>query len=267
MNRVRALVGELPGAAAAAAAGPEAARALGSACGCACAYLGIDVDYAPVLDVAREGGYLGGEDRCLGRTPAEVEEHAAAFLDGLEAYGVAACLKHFPGLGSGAVDSHAELPVLDDRVVEECRPFQALSAPQRGVMVAHALVPQLGEGMRPATLSPVIVAVARAAEGGPVICDDLEMGALDSFGSVPERAAAALLAGCDQVLVCNALDQRLATVEHLEAWGRKAPEMRHALVRAGDRVSRYGRRPLPTVEIEEVEARIEGAWELCGGRP
>lgn len=267
VNRLRAVVGELPAPAVAASAGPEAVQALGAACGAVCAHFGIDVDYAPVLDLAREGGYLGGEDRCLASSPERVTELAEAFLSGLEPHGVAACLKHFPGLGSGVVDSHAELPILDDAVSDECGVFCMLAATHRAVMVAHALAPSLGEGLRPATLSPQIVALVRAAGCGPVLGDDLEMGALGAYGTIPERAAAALLAGCDQVLVCNALSERRAVVEHLELWGERSLSLRRAVERAASRVDGFARQPLATVGPDEVEARVATCWELCGGRP
>jgi len=266
VNRLRAVIGELPAAAVAAAAGPEAVRALGAACGSACAALGIGVDFAPVLDVARDGGYLGGEDRCLGAGVSAVRAGAAAFLDGLEAYGVGACLKHFPGLGSGTVDSHAALPELDDRADEERGTFLALTGPRRAVMVAHALAPSLGDALRPASLSPGVIGSLQGVPCGPIIGDDLEMGALGGYGTLPERAAAALLAGCDQVLVCNALTERVATVEHLERWSRRSPELRAALVRAGARVGDYGRRPVRQVTLGEVQARVESCWQACGGR-
>ncbi len=103
--------GPLPPSAEAARAGTAAVRALGAAAGAACAHFGIGVDFAPVVDVARPEGWLGSEERCLGGTPAEVQGAAAAYLQGLESFGVSGCLKHYPGLGSGAVDSHRELPL------------------------------------------------------------------------------------------------------------------------------------------------------------
>lgn len=262
VNRFRALVGELPSAASAAAAGSDAVAALGRAAGAVCASLSIDVDFAPVVDVACPGGWLAREQRCFGAGPAEVAVNAALFLEALESYGVAGCLKHFPGLGSGGVDSHASLPVLADSVGAEAAVFARLTRESRAVMVAHALAPSLGEGHAPATLAPRVV--ARLGERcGPVIADDLEMGALAAYGSLAERAAAALAAGCHQVLVCNALDVRAAVVEHIEAWRGREPRLAQALEAGRLRLSGFARRGPERVSWSEVERRVEEARRLA----
>ena len=267
VNRLRPLVGELPSAAAAGAAGKGACRALGEAIGAACAWLGFGAVYAPVVDVAVAGGALGGEERCFAADPNRVAELAAAFLAGVEDWGVDTCLKHYPGLGGGAVDSHLELPVLGGEAREHRRVFGALAGPGRAVMVAHALAPALGEALAPASLSRVVVSRLDGWEGGPVVADDLEMGALVGFGSVPERAAAALLAGCDQVLVCNALDQRAPVVDHLRRWAARDPVLAAALGRSHRRFAAWGRRPLRVASEVDVLSRAARARELAGERP
>ena len=245
-------------------AGYAAVEALGSALGAACAHFGIGVDFAPVLDVAREGGTVGSEDRCFGSSAAEVADGAAACLEGLESYGVSGCLKHFPGLGSGTVDSHRQLPALDDAVRDEIGPFFALCRADRAVMVAHAMVPALGDGARPASLSPGVVSLLERRVCGPIIADDLEMGALGRHGTLGERAAAALLAGCDQVLVCNALDARAGVVAHVESWAARAPELAAAVTRAERRAASFGLREPPAVAWPEVLTRVERARRLAG---
>lgn len=261
VNRLRPVVGELPSPAAAGAAGDAASRALGEAVGAACAWLGIGGVYAPVVDVAVPGGTVGEEERCFGSDPARVIQRAAAFLAGVESYGVCPCLKHYPGLGGGRVDSHLELPVLGDEVRAQRRVFSALEGPGRAVMVAHALAPALGEGVAPASLSRTVVSALEWWTGGPVVADDLEMGALAAFGSLPERAAAAVLAGCDQVLVCNALEERRAVAEYLLEWAARDLTMAAALSRAEMRTGRWGRRPLRLVSEGEVVARAALARE------
>ncbi len=262
VNRLRPLLGELPSPGRAAAAGAEAVRALGEAAGLACAHFGIDLDYAPVVDVARPGGWLTAEDRCLGAAPLEVAGAAAAYLEGLEASGVRGCLKHFPGLGSGRVDSHRELPVLDDEVVADGAVFRRLAAPRRAVMVAHAVAPALGEPLRPASLSEVVVAPLAAGPSALVVADDLEMGALARFGSLGERAAAALLAGCDQVLVCNALVEREAVAAHLAAWRRRSATLDARMLAAEARVAAFGQARPAAVSWERVEAAAARARRL-----
>jgi len=265
VNRLRGLVGELPSPAHLAPLGHAGAFALGEACGAVCAALGITVDLAPVVDVGGEGSYVGGEGRCWGTTVEEVVERAAAFLAGLEAYGVQACLKHFPGLGSGAVDSHRELPVLGDVVRQHVEAFRPLAGPGRAVMVAHALAPALGEALAPASLSARVV--GSVPQGcGPVLADDLEMGALAGWGSLPERAAAALSAGCDGVLVCNALDAREAVVAHVARWADRDQELRFRLARAGAKVASFGRGPLRSVSWEEAMAKVAAVRAMVEAR-
>lgn len=263
VNRLRRLVGELPSAALAAAAGGEAVEALGDALGAACAHFAIDVDFAPVVDVDR-GGYVGGEGRCLGSAVEVVAAMASRHLCGVERWGVATCLKHYPGLGSGQVDSHRALPELDDLARDDEKVFWRLAAPQRAVMVAHALAPALGEACCPASLSRTVVGRLASCPCGPVIADDLEMGALERFGSLSERAAAALGAGCHQVLVCNALGARRAVVEAVQAWSEADAALGAALREAERRLETYGRGVLTAVEWGEVVERAERARELAG---
>jgi beta-N-acetylhexosaminidase len=265
VNRLEEVVGRLPAASEAAAAGAAAVAALGHAAGAACAGLGIGVDLAPVVDLARPDGWLNGERRCFGAGAEAVGSNAGVFLEALETHGVAGCLKHYPGLGSGTVDSHHELPLLHDGVVEEERVFARLARPDRAVMVAHAVAPSLGEARLPASLARGIAGRPRLWSCGPVLADDLEMGALAGFGSLPERAAAALQAGCDQVLVCNALDARRAVVEHVEAWAARDPDLAAAIRAGARRVADFGRRPLARVVRGEALALAAQARRLAGG--
>lgn len=266
VNRLEALLGRLPAPAQAAAAGRRAVEALGRALGAACAHFGIGVDFAPVLDAACPDGFLAGEQRCLGGAANEVARLAALVLGGLEAHGVAGCLKHYPGLGTGRVDSHRELPVLDEAVGEEETAFRLLANPGRAVMVAHALAPSLGDGLRPASLSPVVVGRLADAPCGPVIADDLEMGALAAWGSFGERAAAALLAGCDQVLVCNALAERAPVVEHVRRWAGRDRRLAAALERGDGRVAGFGRAALAPVSWDDARRAADDARAAAGSR-
>lgn len=265
VNRLRPLIGSLPAPARAAAQGRAAVEALGAALGAACAHFGIGLDFAPVLDVARPGGFLGSEDRCLGGAPDEAEALAAVVLSALASFGVSGCLKHYPGLGSGATDSHLELPLLDDEVRGDEAVFLRLASPGTAVMVAHAIAPALGDPVRPASLSEAVVGRLARRSCGPIIADDLEMGALSGFGSLGERAAAAILAGCDQVLVCNALDSRAGIADHVERWACRDPRLAAELRRAGERSRGFAAGQLPEVAWDEVEAACARARESVGG--
>jgi beta-N-acetylhexosaminidase len=262
VNRLEKLIGPLPSGARAAAAGSEVVRALGEAAGAACAHFGIGVDFAPVADVARQGGFLAAESRCLGASPAEARGGATAFLEGLASFGVAGCLKHYPGLGSGAVDSHRELPTLGESVRADAAVFHALAAPGRAVMVAHALAPSLGEGSLPATLSRTVVGPLREV-AGPILADDLEMDALAAFGSLARRASAALAAGCDQVLLCNALAARRQVTEHVRNVAGRDRAFASALAQGSERLGGFGHGELRQVSWDEVMRLAERARQAA----
>jgi beta-N-acetylhexosaminidase len=264
VNRLERLIGPLPSAAEAARAGAHAVRALAGAAGAACAHFGIGVDLAPVLDVARPEGFLASEDRCLGSSVEEVRAAAEVFIEGLLEFGVSGCLKHFPGLGSGRVDSHRDLPLLDESVAADCDVFHALAAPGRAVMVAHALAPALGEAVCPTSLSRTVVGPLRAI-AAPILADDLEMEALAAHGTLPERAAAALVAGCDQVLVCNALTARREVAEHVGAAARRDPVLDAALREAAARSENFGRGELAKVAWDRVLELSDRARTLARG--
>ncbi len=144
-------------------------------------------------------------------------------IKSLQASGVAACGKHFPGHGDTSTDSHFELPLVEhppDRLrAVEFEPFRAAIAAQVAfIMTAHVLVPSLDDE-RPSTLSPKVVqALLRDELGfeGVILSDDLEMKAVSAHYPVPESAVEAIRAGCDGILICSGdLDLQASTLESL----------------------------------------------------
>ncbi|HTI35267.1 MAG TPA: glycoside hydrolase family 3 N-terminal domain-containing protein [Miltoncostaea sp.] len=187
--------------------GPRAARAAGRATGRSLAGVGVNVDLAPVADVARPGSFLEADGRTFGRSPARVAGAATAFADGLRDGGVAATAKHFPGLGS-ATRSTDEAPVRLDvdaatlrRV--DLRPFRALVA--HGVplvMLGTATYPAL-DPARPAALSrPVATDLLRGELGfrGVSVTDALDTPALAPSGGTAAVSLRAAGAGSDLIL-------------------------------------------------------------------
>ncbi|HQR68834.1 MAG TPA: glycoside hydrolase family 3 N-terminal domain-containing protein, partial [Thermoanaerobaculia bacterium] len=179
--------------------------------------LGFDVDFAPVLDLAQPGtGAVVLEGRCFGFHPEDVTLAGTVFLHGLARAGVATCLKHFPGLGRGPVDSHLSLPVVDahdvDLMVTDVHPFTKLARSADGVMVGHAAYPGFTDDPLPASLTPFFYGMLRSRLGfaGVIYTDDLTMGALD--GGLPGRCAAAAAAGADVLVVARGLDAYEACV-------------------------------------------------------
>ncbi|MDB5358771.1 MAG: beta-glucosidase-like protein [Rhodospirillales bacterium] len=168
--------------------------------------LGIDVDCAPVLDNPVPGAHDVIGDRALGGDVATIAALGRAVMDGLLAGGVLPVIKHLPGHGRAAVDSHRHCPVVEagdaDLRTQDLPPFRAL-ADAPFAMTAH-VVYTAWDRHHVATWSPDIIAqVIRGDIGfaGCLLSDDLSMQALD--GSLGERARLALAAGCDLALHCN----------------------------------------------------------------
>ncbi|MCB2115593.1 MAG: glycoside hydrolase family 3 protein [Rhodobacteraceae bacterium] len=167
--------------------------------------VGIDANCAPTLDLAWPSTHPFLQNRCFGGDPAAVAEAGRAAAEGLLAGGVLPVMKHLPGHGRAAVDSHHDLPrlaaPLDELDGTDFAPFRAL-ADLPMAMTAHIVVEAVDAG-RPATQSPAAVALIRDRIGfsGLLLSDDLSMQAL--AGTLGERAGAAIAAGCDIALHCN----------------------------------------------------------------
>lgn len=169
---------------------------------------GVDVSFAPVLDVDYGSSSVIG-DRALHSDPEVVAELARSLLQGLRQGGMSGVGKHFPGHGYVRADSHTELPVdeRDYRDIEasDLVPFRrAIGAGLGSIMPAHVLYPRVDA--RPAGFSPVwLKQILRRRLGfdGVVFSDDLGMHAARVAGGIVERARSALAAGCDMVLICN----------------------------------------------------------------
>lgn len=172
---------------------------------------GIHANLAPCVDVLVEGADPVIGDRSYGSDPKAVADYSVARIHGLQSQRVAACAKHFPGLGAVPRDPHVKLPSisLDWAAMEASHlvPFRAaITAGVAMIMSSHVCYPGLGEpeGL-PATFSPHLIdGLLRKRMGYPgvIVSDALEMGALSTFGSIGERAVRAIEAGHDQVLIC-----------------------------------------------------------------
>lgn len=167
--------------------------------------LGVHADCAPVVDLRIPGAHDIIGDRSLGSDPEAVSDLARSALDGLAAGGVAGVIKHIPGHGRAQSDSHVDLPRItadEGALSDDFDAFARLNhAPM--AMTAHVSYEALDPG-RAATVSEIIIEkVVRGRIGfdGLLMTDDLGMKALG--GSLAERAAASLSAGCDMLLHCS----------------------------------------------------------------
>jgi beta-N-acetylhexosaminidase len=196
----------------------------------------IDFSFAPVLDVDCGVSEIIG-DRSFSRDAVEAGHDAWAFARGMRQAGMAAVGKHFPGHGAVALDSHLTLPVdaRDYAALEQkdLLPFQLLiQQGLEGIMPAHVVYSAVDS--RPAGFSRYwIETVLRGKLGfdGCVFSDDLSMEGAAVMGDYPQRADAALRAGCDMVLVCNHPEATAAVLESLEKRQGSAEDYRYRLDR------------------------------------
>lgn len=184
----------------------DAARTHGRLLAALLSDLGIDVDCAPVADVPVEGAHDVIGDRAFGFDPTLVATLARAQAEGLLEGGVLPVVKHVPGHGRAKADSHRELPVVTAHLAalrgQDFAPFRDL-ADMPLAMAAHVVYTALDPATPASTSAQVIADVVRGWIGfdGLLLSDDLSMQALR--GSLPERAASVLAAGCDVALHCN----------------------------------------------------------------
>jgi beta-N-acetylhexosaminidase len=227
--------------------------------------LGVDISFAPVLDLDYGvSGVIG--DRALHRRPEVVAELAVAYQAGMHEAGMASTGKHFPGHGAVVADSHVDLPVdergLADMETWDLVPFRRMvDAGLAAVMMAHVVYPRVDD--RPAGFSNRWIRdILRGQLGfqGLVFSDDLSMAGAAGAGDPAARAHAAIEAGCDMVLVCNQRDHAVQVVESLQHPVDPVAGMRMARM--------HGRHPLDWEELhrdprwEQAVAAVKGYEEL-----
>ena len=213
--------------------------------------MGIDGNCIPTLDVARDETHPILRNRCYGTDVETVVRHGRAVADGLFAGGVLPVMKHIPGHGLGTLDSHKDLPrvgaprdVLDHT---DFAAFRALNDLPLG-MTAHLVFEEIDP--QPATISEVMVKIIRDEIGfdGLLMTDDISMEALS--GTVRERGAAALAAGCDLVLHCNGAFDEMVSI-----WQRCGEMTPAAQTRAEAALA--ARRAPDDVDIAALEAEFD----------
>jgi beta-N-acetylhexosaminidase len=214
VDRFRDLLGPAPAAADVFSSGDRTLfRRHGQVIGENCRALGFNVDFAPVLDLAFAASRTVMGSRVVSTDPRDTVVYARAFLAGLRAASVMGCGKHFPGLGEGTLDSHHELPVIEQPLktlwAEDLLPYRRLRAQLPMVMISHAAYPMVTKDRTPASLSRVwITDILRKRIGfrNLIVSDDLEMGGVLSAAPVGQAAVAFVRAGGDLCLVCHRED-------------------------------------------------------------
>ncbi|MFJ9126445.1 glycoside hydrolase family 3 protein [Streptomyces sp. NPDC102340] len=233
-------------------------RAVAAELGHRLAECGVNLNWAPSADVNANPDNPVIGVRSFGADPALVARHTAAYVEGLQASGVAACTKHFPGHGDTAVDSHHDVPRIDvDLDVLHARdlaPFRAaIAAGSRAVMSAHILVPAL-DPEYPATLSRrILTGLLREEFGyeGLIVTDGMEMKAISGTYGIERGSVLAIAAGADAICVGGGLADDDTVLR-----------LRDALVGA----VRSGE--LPEERLADAAARVRALskWATASGR-
>lgn len=242
------------------------AEQVGRAIGVELRALGFDIDFAPVLDVHTNPANPIIGDRAFGRDADTAARRALAFARGLDAAGVLACGKHFPGHGDTDTDSHLALPRIDhdwDRLDKiELQPFRlAAKTALPMIMTAHVVFAAL-DATKPATLSEkVVTGLLRNKLGykGVIVSDDLDMRAIAGNMGVDHAAVEAVRAGCDVLLLCcNELYQAQAE-EALIKTAEADSDFRRRVGEAAARV-----RAMKKTHAEALAARPALARDVIG---
>jgi beta-N-acetylhexosaminidase len=217
------LTAQQPGPMALGATGStDYAYAVGKATGEALDFFGINMNYAPDCDINSEPLNPVIGVRSPGDDPESVARFTIAAAKGLRDSHIVPSVKHFPGHGDTAVDSHYGLPVITKTrdELERCEliPFRrAVSEGIESVMTAHVALPGIGDGKLPATLSPDALNILRVdmKYDGVVITDCLEMDGIRATYGTVEGAVMSVKAGSDSLMICHTYDVQVAAIDRL----------------------------------------------------
>ena len=231
--------------------------------------VGINLDFAPVFDVASNPNNPVIGDRSLSGDPDEVIRLGWEIARGLREGGIIPCVKHFPGHGDTDADSHLEMPVvnkdIDDLEATELPPFiYACGKRVEAVMTAHVLYTAL-DRKYPATLSPRIVGELLRGGlryDGVVFSDDLEMKAVASQYSAEESAQLAVAAGVDILLFCHDAAKAAAALDFLCRESERGSDLQSRIEESYRRIRKLKKRTLARfygAREEELNEILNGA--------
>ena len=292
VDRLRDLTAPMPSAAAVGASGDSRLFAEhGRLIGHEVRMLGLNVTLAPVLDLRTASSVGVMTTRVASNKAAEVVQYARHFLKGLAREGVLGCAKHFPGLGSGQVDSHHATPRIEKSLEslwqEDILPYRKLALPL--VMISHAAYPRTPGGSEPASISrfwTTGILAKKIGFAGLIVSDDMEMGGILSQTCLADAVIRSLLAGVhlieicrDPALVLTAYEALLSEAERSPAFGRQlrrtaltvqkfkqkrlkadllpAPPRASEVARATGEIQRFAKRVGKLGTVNEVGAKSE----------
>lgn len=276
VDRFRNVTGPAPSAAEVFASGRSALfRKHGEIIGRNCRALGLNLDLAPVLDLAFEASRSVMSSRSVSADPAEVIRYARAFLAGLKSAGVIGAGKHFPGLGEGNLDSHQDLPVIAKTLKalweEDLLPYRAMKRECPMVLVNHANYPAVTRDTLPASLSRQwMTGILRGRIGyrGLILSDDLEMGGVLKAAPIDAATVEFVRAGGDLALICHEQRNVEAGFEALVREHERNAKFRRRASESARRVAAFKRknarclRPVSAPTQEKIERLSRQLWEF-----
>lgn len=231
---------------------------------------GLNMDFAPVLDINSNPKNPVIGDRSFGSDPDTVTSHGIQTMKGIQSKGVISVVKHFPGHGDTSTDSHLELPRIEntlDRLEDfELIPFEeAVGNDADAVMVAHILLPEIDPD-NPASFSKKIISGILREKmkfNGVVVTDDMTMGAIVNNYDIGEAAVKSVNAGSDIILVCHTQDSKEAVIEALRNAAKSGEisvkRINESVWRILQLKQKYGLKDeeRPPVSLKELNSKIK----------
>ncbi|HEV2274470.1 MAG TPA: glycoside hydrolase family 3 N-terminal domain-containing protein [Acidobacteriaceae bacterium] len=252
VDRLRDLTAPMPSAAAVGATrNPLLFREHGRLIGQEIRMLGLNTTFAPVLDLRTDWSEPVMTTRVVSGDPVEVTRYAGEFLKALAHAGVLGCGKHFPGLGSGSVDSHHSTPRIarpfDLLWKEDLLPYRRLARRLPFVMISHAGYPLTEGGEEPASVSrfwTTEVLVEQIGFQGLIVSDDMEMGGILTQTSLADAVVRAVLAGTHLIEICRDPALVLTAFETLLSEAERSPAFARRLRQSAASIESFERRRL-----------------------
>jgi beta-N-acetylhexosaminidase len=276
VDRFRNVIGAAPSAADVFAAGNRALyRKHGKTIGDCCRAMGLNTDFAPVVDLAFEASRKVMSSRSVSADPKEATVYAREFLAGLRSANVLGAIKHFPGLGEANLDTHHELPKVEKSLKKlwaaDMAPYRALRRDSPLILINHAAYPAVTRDHIPASLSRKwITDILRKRIGyrGLVVSDDLEMGGVLQAAPIEQAAVEHIRAGGDLCLICHSEEYILRSYEALVTeverdtkFAKRANES-IARLRSFKKNSKELKRPAPAPTAAKLEKLSRQLWEF-----